>query len=133
MRKISNFRKIMEKEDPRSIPAGEISKKPSGKNIEIEGDQKLPEETPRNNDQQRKEAAKLGAEGTIDKGARSKAHAFRYIGTDGDGIVFTKEMDEEKMESDKWQYLGEFSFPGGFLNQLPRNDKNTQWRIVHKN
>jgi hypothetical protein len=114
---------ITEAVNPDEISAGDIHKeeKPSG---EQAGDPA---------DIARKEAAKKGAEGSVDKDEKIKTHVFRYVGSDGDGLIFSQKRSEAKMKSENWQYLGEFSLPGALVNQLPRNEEKDEWRVVHKN
>ena len=128
MRKISQHKKLNEGPDPRMTSGEELTKKKEAPTQEPQ-----PQPPVDNADAERQQAAEKGAEGSVDKNEKTKVHIFRFIGSNGDGLVFRKDRDEEKMNSENWQYLGEFSLPGGFVNQLPRNDDDTEWRVVHKN
>ena len=119
MKKLSQY-KLNELENPEEVSADNISKEPSGEHIDPA-------------DAARKEAAKKGAEGSVDKDEKIKTHVFRYVGSDGDGLIFSQKRSDAKMKSENWQYLGEFALPGALVNQLPRNEDKDEWRVVHKN
>jgi len=112
---------IIEAGNPDEIRSEDIGRNTGEENIDQEGNSK------------RQAAAEKGAEGSVDKNEKIKTHVFRYVGSDGDGLVFSNKRDEEKMGSDNWQYLGEFPLPGAMVNQLPRNEDKDEWRVVHKN
>ncbi len=129
MKKWTQFKQD-EATDPRLASAGELGNKDREdreKNVARQP------EVEQGRDKERQSAAEQGAEGTVDKNEKIKVHIFRYVGQDGDGLVMSKDRSEKKMQSDRWQYLGEFSLPGGFVNQLPRDEDDQEWRIVHKN
>ncbi len=130
MKKWTQFK---EAEDPTMSNAGEIRDRKRRPEKPVLDKQPGGDIDPDDRDEERKSAAEQGAEGTIDKEATIKVHVFRYVGSDGDGLVMSKKRSEKKMQSERWQYLGEFKMPGGFVNQIPRNEDDTEWRIVHKN
>lgn len=119
MKKFSQYKKVNELDNPGEVSADKVNQDPEGG-------------TP-GGDIARKEAAKKGAEGSVDKDEKIKVHVFRYVGSDGDGLIFAQKRDDEKMKSENWQYLGEFSLPGALVNQLPRNEDKDDWRALHKN